>query len=250
MASRKESLERLVLRKGWATTREGARGLILRGEICVNGIPREDPSVRTEFDRVTRADSGELPRFVGRGGDKLAGAISFFSPPIRGARLADLGASTGGFTDCLLQSGASSVLSVDVGKGLLDARLRADSRVRLLESVNVRHPGPWIPAEGVDGVVADLSFISLRQVLPQIRLLVSRGGWTIVLVKPQFEAAPEEVERGGIVTMEPVRRRVLRSVAGWIGSLGGTVRGVMPSMVRGRKGNQEYFCYAYWKDGS
>ncbi len=249
MAGKKELLEHLVLRKGWAATREDARGMIARGEICVNGIPREDPSVRTEFDRISRRVPENGPRFVGRGGEKLWGALSFFSPPVRDACLADLGASTGGFTDCLLQSGAASVLSVDVGKGLLDARLRSDSRVRLLESVNVRHPGSWIPEEGVDGVVADLSFISLRQVLPQIRLLISRGGWMITLVKPQFEASPDEIDKGGIVTLEAVRRRILRDMVGWVGSLGGKVQGIAPSTLRGRKGNQEYFCYARWKDG-
>ena len=247
MGRKKEALELLVLRKGWATTREMARELVLRGEICVNGIPRTDPSVRTEFDRVSRVVAGEGPCYVGRGGDKLAGAIAFFSPPVQGVRLADLGASTGGFTDCLLQSGAASVLSVDVGKGLLDSRLRSDPRVTLLESVNVRHPGSWIPSEGVDGVVADLSFISLRQILPQISLLLSRGGWLMALVKPQFEAAPEEIARGGIVVRESVRRRILRDIVHWIGENGGCVRGVMPSTVRGRKGNQEYFCYARWK---
>ena len=214
----------------------------------MNGIPRTDPSVRTEFDRVSRVAAGEGPCYVGRGGDKLSGALAFFSPPVQGGRLADLGASTGGFTDCLLQSGAASVLSVDVGKGLLDSRLRSDPRVTLLESVNVRHPGSWIPSEGVDGVVADLSFISLRQVLPQIPLLLSRGGWMMALVKPQFEAAPEEIARGGIVVSESVRRRILREMVLWIGESGGRIRGVMPSTVRGRKGNQEYFCYACWKD--
>ncbi|MGC8529059.1 MAG: TlyA family RNA methyltransferase [Leptospirillia bacterium] len=248
MGARKEALELLVLRKGWASTREAARELVLRGEVYVNGIPRTDPSVRTEFDRVSRVAPGEGPCYVGRGGDKLAGALAFFSPTVQGLRLADLGASTGGFTDCLLQSGAASVLSVDVGKGLLDVRLRSDPRVTLLESVNVRHPGSWIPSEGVDGVVADLSFISLRQILPQIPLLLSRGGWLMALVKPQFEAAPEEIARGGIVVRETVRRRILRDIVRWIGESGGQVRGVMPSTVRGRKGNQEYFCYARWKD--
>jgi len=249
VSSKKEPLDALVFRKGWALSREEARELIAQGVIRVNGLPRTDPSVRTEFDRITRDDTFGAPRFVGRGGGKLAGAIAFFSPPVSGASMADLGASTGGFTDCLLQAGASSVLAVDVGKGLLDSGLRADPRVRLLESVNVRHPGSWIPTSGVDGVVADLSFISLRQVLPQVRLLLRLGGWFLALVKPQFEALPEEVGRGGIVTSESVKRRVVREVAAEVVRLGGEIRGVMPSLVRGKKGNQEYFCYARWKGG-
>ncbi len=247
MSARKEPLDALVFRKGWARSREEARELIARGGVRVNGLPRTDPSVRTEFDRITRDEPSGAPRFVGRGGDKLFGAIAFFSPQVVGARMADLGASTGGFTDCLLQSGAASVLAVDVGKGLLDSGLRSDPRVTLLESVNVRHPGSWIPASGVDGVVADLSFISLRQVLPQVRLLLQSGGWFLGLVKPQFEAHPEEVGRGGIVTNETVKRRVVGEVSSEIVRLGGEIRGVMPSPVRGKKGNQEYFCYARWK---
>ncbi len=243
----KERLDVIVLRKGWAESREDAIRLIESGKICVNALTRTDPAVRAEYDRVSSAVGMGKVRFVGRGGLKLEGALKFFSLNVTSERLLDLGASTGGFTDCLLKHGAASVVSVDVGKGLMDGRLRADPRVTLIESANVRYPGDWIPKDGVDGVVADLSFISLRHVLPQVPLILRNGGWFLGLVKPQFEAPPRLVGKGGVVRDSGVIGQVLRRFLADLVLHGGHPFGIAPSDVRGRKGNLEYFCLARWK---
>ncbi len=244
----KERLDTIVLRKGWASSREEAAFLIGDGRVRVNALVRTDPEARAEFDRV-ECDSRETgSRYAGRGGLKLEGALDFFSIIPDGKRLVDMGASTGGFTDCLLRRGARSVTAVDVGRGLIDLRLRNDPRVVLVEGANVRFPGPWMPAGPVDGVVADLSFISLRQVLPQVSYLLRGGGWFLALVKPQFEAPPECVEKGGIVRDPRAIRLVLRGFVKDLVREKGSPRGIVPSGIRGRKrGNQEYFCFARWK---
>jgi 23S rRNA (cytidine1920-2'-O)/16S rRNA (cytidine1409-2'-O)-methyltransferase len=243
----KERLDGIVVRKGWAGSKEEAISLIRIGAIRVNSLVRTDPSVRAEYDRVDRIDLETAVPFVSRGGYKLAGAIDFFGLSVRGLRVADLGASTGGFTDCLLRKGAAEVWAIDVGKGLLDARLRGDPRVTVVESANVRYQGTWIPAEPADGVVIDLSFISICQVLPSVRDLLRKGGWCLSLVKPQFEAQPDQVEKGGIVRSHAVRRRVLQRVLNDFAQYECGIRGVIPAPLRGRKGNQEYFFLTIWK---
>ena len=171
----KERLDTIVVRKGWASTREEAAHLIGSGRIRVNAIVRTDPTIRSEYDRVECEREEKKSRFVGRGGLKLEGALDFFLLSPVGQRIVDLGAATGGFTDCLLRRGAISVHAVDVGRGLIDSSLRTDPRVVVVESANVRFSGSWMPSDPVDGVVADLSFISLRQILPQVANLL-RGG--------------------------------------------------------------------------
>ena len=243
----KERLDSLVMRKGWAESKEEAARLILEGKIRVNFLVRTDPAMRAEFDKVSRDTSIQKSRFASRGGLKLEGALDFFSLEVTGAKLVDLGASTGGFTDCLLQRGARSIIAVDVGRGLLEDRLRKDPRVCLIESANVRYPGDWMPVDPVDGVVVDLSFIALRHVLPQVAALVREGGWLLALVKPQFEAPSEWVARGGVVRDPAYRQQVLRRFLQDLLQNGGYPLGIVPSDLRGRKGNQEYFCFARWK---
>jgi len=247
----KERLDTIVVRKGWASTREEASHLIGSGRIRVNAIVRTDPTIRSEYDRVECEREEKKSRFVGRGGLKLEGALDFFLLSPVGQRIVDLGAATGGFTDCLLRRGAISVHAVDVGRGLIDSSLRTDPRVVVVESANVRFSGSWMPSDPVDGVVADLSFISLRQILPQVANLLRGGGWFLGLVKPQFEAAPEQVEKGGVVRDPEVRRALLRRFISDLSLEGGIPRGLCPSGVKGRKkGNQEYFCLAWWKGRS
>ena len=244
----KERLDAIVLRKGWASSREEAVHMIGEGRVRVNALVRTDPTIRAEYDRVECEPVAKGGRFVGRGGLKLEGALDFFSLSPAGQKIVDLGAATGGFTDCLLRRGALSVHAVDVGRGLIDSRLRADPRVAVVESANVRFQGAWMPADPVDGVVADLSFISLRQILPQVATLLRGGGWFLALVKPQFEAPPEQVEKGGVVRDPEVRKGLLRRFVADLSREGGAPRGLCPSGVRGRKkGNQEYFCLAWWK---
>lgn len=243
----KERLDSIVVRKGWADSRERASDLIKVGSVMVNALIRVDPSVRTEFDRVTRVESNETGQYVSRGGKKLKWAIDFFGLSVNGLRIVDLGASTGGFTDCLLREGAAAVCAVDVGKGLLDWRLRQDPRVTVVECANARYVGGWMPQDRVHGVVADLSFISLRQILPSVTCLLRDGGWFLPLVKPQFETAPRHIERGGILRDDSVRRTVLRDFLCALAGYDFEVRGLAPSALRGRKGNQEYFFLTVWK---
>ena len=186
---------------------------------------------------------GPPPRFVGRGGEKLAGALERFDLDPTGARVLDAGASTGGFTDCLLQHGAQEVTALDVGHGQLHESLRADPRVTVLERTNLRHVDP----EGLgpfDAVVADLSFISLRTVLDVLVACARPDGWLVLLVKPQFEVGREDASKGrGVVTDPVLWRAVLGSVAAAAASAGGAVVGCAPSPLRGGDGNVEFLLH-------
>jgi 23S rRNA (cytidine1920-2'-O)/16S rRNA (cytidine1409-2'-O)-methyltransferase len=188
---------------------------------------------------------GPPPRFVGRGGEKLAGALERFGLPVRGRRALDVGASTGGFSDCLLQHGATEVVALDVGYGQLHERLRADPRVDVRERTNIRHVRPGDLGPPFDVVVADLSFISLRTVLPSVLALAAPQADLVLLVKPQFEAGRAEVSRGrGVVTDPATWRRVLRDVLGALGEGGAAIMGAMVSPLTGADGNVEFLVHA------
>ena len=189
--------------------------------------------------------SGPPARFVGRGGDKLDAALDRFAIDVRGAMALDAGASTGGFTDCLLQRGASRVVAVDVGRGQLHERLRADDRVVGLEQTNVRTASlDDLGGEPFAVVVADLSFISLRAVASQLTAWTAPGGDLVVLVKPQFEAGRREVSRGrGVVRDPEVWRSVLEGAISALNAAGATMMGVMVSPLRGADGNVEFFVH-------
>jgi 23S rRNA (cytidine1920-2'-O)/16S rRNA (cytidine1409-2'-O)-methyltransferase len=187
---------------------------------------------------------GPPPRFVGRGGEKLDAALDHFALDVGGLRGLDAGASTGGFTDCLLQRGATEVVAVDVGYGQLHERLRADPRVRNLERTNVRALTPDDVGGIVEVVVADLSFISLRTVLAALVGLVRPGGDLVLLVKPQFEAGREEAAKGkGVIRDPAVWRRVLDEVAAAALSQGAAMMGAMPSPITGAEGNVEFLVH-------
>ncbi len=188
---------------------------------------------------------GPAPRFVGRGGEKLDAALTRFAVAVEGRRAHDLGASTGGFTDCLLQRGAASVVAVDVGYGQLHERLRDDPRVVVLERTNVRDLVPGQVGEPADLVVADLSFISLRTVLPAVLALTAPGADLVLLVKPQFEAGREEASRGrGVITDPTVWQRVLEEVTAALEQQGAAIMGVMASPLTGADGNVEFLVHA------
>lgn len=184
------------------------------------------------------------PRFVSRGGEKLQGFIDRFSLDLRGAHVLDVGASTGGFTDCALQAGAAAVVCVDVGRAQLHARLRGDPRVTNLEKINARHLRPAdLPRSDYDAIVMDLSFISLRAVLPAVWPLLRAGGTLVALVKPQFEAGKAEVDKGrGIIRDPAVQQRVLGDVTAFaLSELPGAVLlGSMDSPITGTDGNREF----------
>jgi len=188
---------------------------------------------------------GPPPRFVGRGGDKLDAALERFDLAVVGRRAYDLGASTGGFTDCLLQRGASAVVAVDVGYGQLHERLRDDPRVEVVERTNARDLRPGDLGAAPEVIVADLSFISLRTVLPAAVDLLAADGDLVLLVKPQFEAGRQEAARGrGIITDPRIWRRVLTEVTATLVGLGTAIMGVMASPLTGADGNVEFLVHA------
>jgi 23S rRNA (cytidine1920-2'-O)/16S rRNA (cytidine1409-2'-O)-methyltransferase len=188
---------------------------------------------------------GDGPRFVGRGGDKLAAALDRFAVPVAGSRALDAGASTGGFTDCLLQYGARRVVAVDVGYGQLHERLRADPRVESVERTNVRDLVPGDLGQPFDLVVADLSFISLRTILAPLLLQAAPGAPVVLLVKPQFEAGRHEAARSrGVIRDPAVWRRVLDEVLIALQATGAAIMGVMVSPLTGADGNVEFLVHA------
>ena len=236
-------IDQLVVLKGWASSREKALELIHAGRVLVNGIARLKPSVQADFDSVGLVPDTGRPAYVSRGGEKLEGALDFFRLSLGSGGIVDLGASTGGFTHCLLSHGASKVWAVDVGHSQLDFRLRDDPRVVLLEGVNARWPGDWMPSGPISGVVADLSFISLRKVTETVMGLLKRGGFFLPLFKPQFEAGPKRVGKGGVVRDPVLVRTLLGDYVRYMSEKGNRIRGIVPSPITGRRGNQEYFLW-------
>lgn len=238
-APAKVRLDVLLVRRGLAPSREKAQAAILAGDVTVDGqtITRPSAQVPDDADVVLQTP----PRFVSRGGEKLDHALTVFGLDVRGLVALDVGASTGGFTDCLLQRGAAHVYAVDVGYGQLDYRLRRDPRVTVLERTNIRHldalPG------GVRAGVAtiDVSFISLTKVLEPVARLLEPEAPIVALVKPQFEARREEVRRGGVVRDPQVHAAVLGRVAAWAVQRGFRVRGLTTSPLLGPAGNREFF---------
>jgi 23S rRNA (cytidine1920-2'-O)/16S rRNA (cytidine1409-2'-O)-methyltransferase len=188
--------------------------------------------------------TGPPPRFVGRGGEKLAAALDGFGIDLEGRVVLDAGSSTGGFTDCALQAGAARVIAVDVGRGQLHHRLLTDPRVDSRERTNVRHLEPGDLGPPVDAIVADLSFISLRTVMPSLLGLVREGGDLVWLVKPQFEAGRQEASRNrGVIADPEVWRRVLSEVSGALRGHGAAIMGLMTSPLRGADGNVEFLLH-------
>lgn len=210
--------------------------------VVVDGAPGMKPS--TLVDRGTPIKVDQARRFVSRGGDKLQGALKDFGVDVKGKRCLDAGAGSGGFTDCLLKAGAAEVVAVDVGYGQFDWTVRIDPRVRLLERTNVRH----LVVPGLEGsfevIVADLSFVPLRSLIPTLAKLATPQATMILLVKPQFEISPEQVGPGGIVTDPAAWQTAVESVARGLADVGLGVVSVAPASPRGAEGNQEFFIYA------
>jgi 23S rRNA (cytidine1920-2'-O)/16S rRNA (cytidine1409-2'-O)-methyltransferase len=243
-APRLRRVDLLLVERGLAETRTKAQALVMAGAV-VSGDRRVDkPGQQVDPELPLRVKEGVAPqRYVSRGAGKLEGALAAFPVDPAGKVCADLGASTGGFTDVLLQRGAVRVHAVDVGYGQLHARLRADPRVVVRERLNARHLDAGSLGEPVDLVVGDLSFISLRLVLPAVKALLRPGGQAVLLVKPQFEVGKGEVGKGGVVRDDAKRLRALEGVAEAARALGFAVRGHAESPVEGPAGNREWLLF-------
>jgi 23S rRNA (cytidine1920-2'-O)/16S rRNA (cytidine1409-2'-O)-methyltransferase len=232
-------LDAELVRRGLLGSRRQAVEAIAAGRVLVGGSPAAGPTRMVGPDEAI-AVTGEGPRFVSRGGEKLAAALERFHLPVRGRRALDAGASTGGFTDCLLQEGAAHVVAVDVGRGQLAWSLREDPRVTVLERTNVRTLEPDAIGGAVELTVADLSFISLLTVAPALARCTAADGDLVLLVKPQFEAGRARIGKGGIVRDPEVHRAVLREVRDGLATAGLFVTDVVRSPLRGADGNVEF----------
>jgi 23S rRNA (cytidine1920-2'-O)/16S rRNA (cytidine1409-2'-O)-methyltransferase len=231
----KKRVDVLLVERGLAETRTQAQALVLAGR--VRGYDKPG----TQVDESAELDVVQPPPYVSRGGEKLAHALDLLGVDPAGRDCVDVGASTGGFTDVLLQRGAARVIAIDVGYGQLHERLRGDPRVTVLERTNARELGE-LPFEP-ELVVCDVSFISIRLALPPVLALAKPGWESVVLVKPQFEAGRSEVPRGGVVRDADVRRRVLREIAEAALAWGGETTGAVDSGLPGPKGNREVFLH-------
>ncbi len=232
-------LDSLLHVRGLAKSREEARALILSGAVSVNGQRRDKAGTQVAADAEI-AVQGERCRYVGRGGLKLEGALDHFGIDVTGTVALDVGASTGGFTDCLLQRGAKKVFAVDVGYGQIAWKLRIDPRVVLIERQNVRTLPPEAIGEPVDRIVIDVSFISLEKVIPCVVPHLREGGGLLALIKPQFEVGYGEVGAGGIVRDAAQHRQVVDRICGQMGGWGLKTLGTVPSPILGKEGNREF----------
>jgi 23S rRNA (cytidine1920-2'-O)/16S rRNA (cytidine1409-2'-O)-methyltransferase len=235
-------LDQLLVQKGLARSREKAKALIMAGLVQVDGA-QIDKAGRFVPSSASVLLKEARPRYVSRGGLKLEAAIQHFSVDVKGRDLLDVGASTGGFTDCLLQHGANRVIAVDVGYGQLDWKLRQDPRVEILEKTNARYLRPEDLDTPVNGAVIDVSFISLKLVVPPVSELLKRPSYIIALIKPQFEVGKGQVGKGGVVRDPNLHRDVVENLKGFFETLGWTVQGHIPSPLLGPKGNREFFIY-------
>jgi len=236
-------LDQELVRRGLTESRHQARHLIDAGRVRVSGAVA-DKAARLVAPGEAVQVLGPPARYVGRGGEKLAGALARFALDPTGRRALDAGSSTGGFTDALLQAGAASVVAVDVGRAQLHERLRADPRVEVREQTDIRTVRPDDVGGPLDVVVADLSFISLHAVVDVLLALLAPDGDLVVLVKPQFEAGRAEVSRGrGVIRDPDVWRRVLEEVGTAFAGAGGAIMGAMVSPLRGADGNAEFLVH-------
>ena len=236
MTNKKQRIDVLLVDRGLVDTRAKAQAMLMAGQVMVAGKPifKAGSLVSSDIE-ITLL---EPPRFVGRGGLKLDYAIKQFKLDVTGKVAADIGSSTGGFTDCLLKHGVIKVYAVDVGYGQLDYRLRKDSRVIVMEGVNARYSLSF--PEKIDLVTMDLSFISVTKVIPTVVKELKENGYLIVLVKPQFEAKRNEVGKGGVIKDEVIHARVLGRFVYWAVNNGFRIGGLVASPIVGSSGNREF----------
>ncbi|MBN2515089.1 MAG: TlyA family RNA methyltransferase [Deltaproteobacteria bacterium] len=241
--SSKTRLDKLLVEREICPTRERARALIMSGAVIVEGSRVDKAGTLVAGDANITIRGRDNP-YVSRGGLKLKGALETFDITVRGLVALDVGVSTGGFTDCLLQEGAKKVFAIDVGYGQLAWKLRQDMRVTLFERTNIR----YFSGEGIDDtidiVTIDVSFISLRLVIPAVLSLIRERAIILALVKPQFEAGKGEVGKKGVIRDPEIHKRVVDEIAGFAREFGCEVMGVCESPITGPAGNKEFFIYA------
>lgn len=242
---RRVRIDRLLVDRGLAASREKAQARVMAGEVLVNEQKVEKPGQAVPEDSEIRL-LGEPPPYVSRGGFKLEAALDKFCIDVRGRVCLDAGASTGGFTDCLLQRGARRVYAVDTGANQLDWKLRQDERVIVREKVNARYLDREVVPEPVSFACCDVSFISATLILPALPPLLDVAADLVVLVKPQFEVGRGEVGKGGIVKDPALHRKSVDRVRASAGDIGFTVKGVIESPILGAEGNREFLLHAAW----
>lgn len=240
---KKTRLDQLLVDKGLAESREKAKRLVLAGQVLIDGQPAPKPGHPVTLDH--KITIKETERFVSRGGEKLEGAMQAFNLDLTGTICLDIGSSTGGFTDCMLQHGAAKVYAVDVGKGQLHWKLREDERVIVMESVNARYLTPEDVSESADFASIDTSFISLTKILPAVKTLIKPGGHIVSLIKPQFEAGKTEVDKGrGVITDPAIHEAVIEKIKAFgTRELSLEWLDLAQSPIKGPKGNVEFLTY-------
>lgn len=244
MKAARRRLDVLLVERGLVQSRQRALGLILAGEVWVNGQRLVKAGSLVPQDASIRVTGKKMP-YVSRGGLKLEAALHTFDIDVVGLTCLDVGASTGGFTDCLLQHGASHVTAVDVGYGQFHWTLRSDPRVKVIERTNIRHLDAEAVGEPVDLACIDVSFISLRIVVPPVLGFLKRPGRMICLIKPQFEVGKGMVGKGGVVRDPALHEEVIKNLTRAFNALGLRRAGIIPSPILGPKGNQEYLAYLH-----
>ncbi|MGD8252656.1 MAG: TlyA family RNA methyltransferase [Desulfobacterales bacterium] len=237
-----QRIDAALVEKGLAQSRDRAKRLVMSGRVLVNDIPVDKPGTQIAADAVLTIKGEEIP-YVSRGGLKLERALEIFGIDPNGMVCMDVGASTGGFTDCLLQRGAERVFAVDVGYGQLAWSLRQNPRVVLFERTNIRRMSPTDLPEPVDLAVIDVSFISLRIVVPVVQSFLKTNGTILALIKPQFEVGKGRVGKGGVVRDAALHDEVIRDLTSYFSSVGLDCREVIPSPIHGAKGNREFLIH-------
>lgn len=244
---KKERADKLLVDRGLAETRSKAQAMILAGEVTSGNHRIEKPGQAVLIDAPLSIK--QPPPFVSRGGIKLSAALEHFGIDVTGSYCLDVGASTGGFTDCLLQRGAQKVVALDVGHGQLEWKLRNDPRVEVRERVNARYLDPTDFTERFDFAVADVSFISLTLILPAVVPLLKDAASIVTLIKPQFEVGRHEVGKGGIVRDSEAQQRIVKEILHCAKSLGLEATGVIESPILGADGNREFLGWFVWRRG-
>lgn len=244
---RKERIDKLLVEKGIIQSRERARAFIMAGKVMVKGQIVDKPGTKVEIGDQLQVKGSDQP-YVSRGGIKLEGALNAFGIDPKGMVVMDVGASTGGFTDCILQKGAQRVYAVDVGYGKLAWKLQKDPRVTNLERRNIRYLKREEVPEEVDLILIDASFISIEKVLPHLLGFIKRGSILVSLIKPQFEVGKGEVGKGGVVKDPLLHQRVIDRISEFSQGLGLSVFGLAESPLLGPKGNREFFIYLKKED--